>query len=326
MTILHTVGAEATGKAFYKGRQSYVDELKEKVETSPENLVLILGPRRIGKTSVVKEYFRQGNQNENDKGIYIYIYVSKIQNLVDFYQMAIQEIKNALIENSANKKFNFFTLKRSLQTSIDAIQKRIGEVSIAGYGLKFNPLDEWERYVGLLNTLKDEFISILKEFGEKVVLGFDEVPEGVSYLINNPRGAEEIDIWLEHFRLMRHKEETKSQVKLILFGSVNMKLTLEKIGKSKVINDPYIMEIQPLNTKQAKELFWDLVDTLKLQSLLNEKDLVNQFIEGMFTHSSPWSIQNFLDKYKSCNHEKPIIENLKQSYPDSHRISEILLM
>lgn len=317
MVLKHTTGGEATGRAFYQGRHHYVELLKEKVDDSNDNLILILGPRRIGKTTIVKQFFLEQNQDQNDSGIYIYIYIPKINDLVEFYKVAINGIERVMKENGGNKKFLSFTTKSSIQKTIGSIMDRIGEISIAGYGLKVNKVDEWEKYVSLLSTIKDEFITIITEMEkDKVVIGFDEVPEAIQYLLSKDKekGKEEVEIWLEHFREMRHCSELVDKINLILFGSVNMKLTLEKLGQSKVINDNFTIDINPLDIKQVKELFWDLVDTLKYNVLKSNEAKLNTFLEKMFTYSSPWAIQNFLAKFDKKKAEKDLEKSLQEAY------------
>ena len=320
MAIMLTTGGEATGKGFYEGRRPYIIELQEKVNNSKENLILILGARRIGKTSIVKQYFLERNDDYQDPGVYIYIYIPKIESLADFYQKAIEEIEKALKENSGRKKFQRLLAGSTLKKAINAVQDKIGKVSISHFGIEFKDADEKKRYLSLISSFQTEFVGLIKAFeANRVVLGFDEVPEAIQCLIKNPGGKEEVDRWLEHFREMRHAGGLEDVLKLILFGSVNMKLTLERLGQSKLVNDNFNVTVGPLDQAQSKELFWDLVDTLKLKVLQDHKDQVNSFIDKMFTSSSPWAIQNFLDKFRSptgAANEKSLTESLQKAYLD----------
>ena len=313
MAIPHTTGGEATGEAFYEGRRPYVNELGSKIDDSKDNLILILGPRRIGKTSIVKQFFEERNENTDDPGVYIYI--PKIENLVDFYKKSIEEIQKSLKENGKHKKFQDLIRGSRVKEAIGAVQEKIEKISVAGYGVTVKDTDKWKEYTSLVATLKEEFISLILAFEKKkVVLGFDEVPEAIQHLLKNATGQDEVELWLEHFREIRHSTGLKDIVNLILFGSVNMKLTLEKIGQTKGVNDAFNITIKLLSPKEVKELFWDLVDTLKFKILEDNKDLVDPFLDKMFAHSSPWAIQNFLDKFESPSTKEKINDALKLAY------------
>ena len=317
MAIAHTTGGEATGEAFYQGRHKYVEELGKKVDNSQDNLILILGPRRIGKTTIVKQFFLERNSDTSDPGIYVYIYIPRINNLYDFYKVAIEEIGKALKENSDKEKILPLTTKSSVVKLMGSIMDRIEKIDIAGQGVEIRKADGWKKYLNELSIIQGEFIDLIRELNnEKIVLGFDEVPEAIQYLLkNNPeKGKDEVDIWLEHFRELRHKDELKDSVNLILFGSVNMKLTLESIGHSKVVNDNYTIEIEPLELEEVKELLWDLVETLGYTVLDDNKQSVESFVEKMLACCSPWSIQNFLDQFDPEKAKSDLDSALKEAY------------
>jgi len=315
MAIAHTTGGEATGKGFYRGRHTYVEELGEKVDNSKDNLLLVLGPRRIGKTSIVKQFFLERNEDETDPGAYIYIYIPKIKNLVEFYEKAIDEINKSLAEFSKYSKLRDLVRGSRLKAAINGVQDTIKNLSIAGHGITLKDADKWEQYTSLVASLRNEFLSVIMAFEKKkVVLGFDEVPEAIHYLLKNKHGKEEVELWLEHLRELRHCAESKDMITVILFGSVNMKLTLEKIGQTKAINDNFNITVRPLEIEMVKELFWDLVDTLRLKILEDNQCEVNTFLEKMFTISSPWAIQNFLDEFRPPQQNNQLKEALQCAY------------
>ncbi|MBN19921.1 MAG: hypothetical protein CL678_01445 [Bdellovibrionaceae bacterium] len=315
MAIPHTTGGEATGEAFFEGRRSYVQALENTVNNTGDNLILILGPRRIGKTSIVKQYFEERNAAEDDPGVYVYIYLPKIANLVDFYKKSIEEIQESLKRNGKFKKFQDVARLSRVKRAFATFRNSIDEIKAAGYGIKVKDSDKWEEYTSLVASLREEFISLILTFEkEKVVLGFDEVPEAIQHLLKNENGRDEVELWLEHFREMRHNTQLKDIVTLILFGSVNMKLTLERINQSKGVNDAYNITVEPLEIADVKKLFWDLVDTLDYKILESNKEIVEPFLEKMFNYVSPWAIQNFLDQLEPPKEKNQIETELKSAY------------
>lgn len=317
MSLRLTVGTDAIGDGFFHRRNVYVEKLKEKLAESDENLVLILGPRRIGKTSVVREHFDRSNKDENDPGIYIYIYLEKIDNLIDFYAKVIEEINRALREYAGQTKISqLLTSGATIKNSIESFKQSVAEIDLGKVGaIKINSPSRWETYINKLNNLQAQFLKILLDLDSKnVVLGFDEVPETILNLLKNERGVDEVIIWLEHFRKMRHHEKAGSSIKMVLFGSVNMKLTLEKIKQSQLVNDRYSIEIKPLNLDEAKELFWSLQETVKLKIAQEFKPEIEKFLDGMFYYCSPWAIQNFIDLLQKNGPQSITTEGLRKAY------------
>ena len=318
MSIPPTLGGPAVGDKFYSGRQTYVDELVGKINTEGQEAVYLLGPRRIGKTSIVKEYFRQRNTDDKDEGVYLYFYCAEATNIVEFYNTINDQLVKELKEAGEIKKIQELTLR--LGTTGDkfanAIRKTIKEIGVEKlFSLKLHDPDKWENYKNHVNKLKDEFIALLGLFKMKrIVLGFDEIPEAIQTILkeDHERGAREIHLWLEHFREIRQTGHSK--VHMILFGSVNVKLTLERLEMTNLVNDGNSIDVSPLNTADSQKLFWELVEGQKVEELIKNRKFVESFLKEKFIHSSPWSIQNFVNQFVRLKDKTDIETDLKESY------------
>lgn len=302
MAIAHTTGGEATGNAFFKAHEKYVIEMHQKVSDSNDNLIMLLGPRRIGKTTVVKQYFLERNEDQSDSGAYIYIYVDKVPNLFEYYRAIMNSIKTFLKAHGSKKKFMFMTFSSTSHKLLNSALSRIKKINFGEIaGLELSSPERWKEYLDELETIKGEFVSLLNEICKEVkgdiVLGLDEIPETIQHLLktNGNEGAKEVEILLEHLRSIRKESVVKDNLNMILFGSVNMKLTLENLGQTAAINDKFILTIEPLYYDEAQVLFWDLVDTLGYTLLEDHKKQVDEFIERKFTNCTPWAIQNYLN-------------------------------
>jgi hypothetical protein len=317
MSMILTLGGPATGKKFYPGRQIYVDELVAKLNTEGQEAIYLLGPRRIGKTSIVKEYFRQRNIDNNDEGAYLYFYCAEVTNIVEFYNTVNDQIVKELKQAGDINKFQELTLR--LGTTVDgfanSIRLALKKFTIKGNGVELNDPKEWEIYKDHVNKLKDEFIALLGKFGMKrIVLGFDEVPEAIQTILKERKdiGVKEIHLWLEHFREIRQAGTVK--VQMILFGSVNVKLTLENLGLTNLVNDGNTIDVLPLNTADSQKLFWELVEGQKIEDLIKNNKFVDSFLKDKFTHSSPWAVQNYVNEYIKLKEKTDLDTDLKESY------------
>lgn len=63
-------GAVTTGDNFYKGRLTCIEELHARLELTD---LLLLGPRRTGKTSLVKEYLLRQASKDSKNFFYLYM-------------------------------------------------------------------------------------------------------------------------------------------------------------------------------------------------------------------------------------------------------------
>lgn len=312
-----TLGGPATGEKFYPGRQSYVDELVTKLNTDGQEAIYLLGPRRIGKTSIVREYFRQRNTDAKDEGVYLYFYCAEATNIVEFYNMVNDQLVQELKGLEKVNRFQALTLR--LGTKVDdwknSIRKSVKKVNAKEIGIELNDPKEWEIYKDHVNKLKDEFTALLGKFDMKrIVLGFDEVPEAIQTILNERKevGEKEIHLWLEHFREIRQTGTTK--VQMILFGSVNVKLTLENLGLTNLVNDGNTIDVLPLNTTDSQKLFWELVEGQKIEEFIKNNKFVDSFIREKFTHSSPWAVQNYVGEYSKLKEKSDLDTDLKESY------------
>lgn len=317
MSIPPTLGGPATGEKFYPGRQTYVDELATKINKEGQEAIYLLGPRRIGKTSIVKEYFGQRNTDDKDEGVYLYFYCAEVTNIVEFYNTVNEQIVKELKQTGEINRLQELTVR--LPTQIDSFKNSIlttiKKIDIKGNGIELHDPKAWEIYQGHVNKLKDEFITLLGKFGMKrVVLGFDEVPEAIQTILKERKdiGAKEIHLWLEHFREIRQVGTT--QVQMILFGSVNVKLTLENLGLTNLVNDGNTIDVLPLNTDDSQKLFWELVEGQKVEDLIKNKKFVDSFLKDKFTYSSPWAVQNFINEYIKLKDKSDLDTDLKESY------------
>ena len=81
-------GGITAGDDFFEGRKQYVDELAKLIST---NDILLVGPRRTGKTSLINEYLLREKENQ---GIYLYLNLEDCKGLYEFYIRVIREVLN----------------------------------------------------------------------------------------------------------------------------------------------------------------------------------------------------------------------------------------
>jgi uncharacterized protein len=294
---MHIVtGNVVTGENFFEERRPIVRKLEEMLQTTD---VLIVGPRRTGKTSLIKEYLRlQEEADENFKSIFIDLESTK--NLYDFYIRIIKEILRA------TRKWQLY-LGRT-EEFIKTFSNRISEIfggkldigSFLGLPaetpLTFNfPKFEAKKIAELSQQLDD----ILKNIPTPLVIVLDEFPEliwqfGQELPVNERLQSrkEQTEYMLSGLRVLRQEHDgTKVKHKIIIAGSVNLANTLDHMQLSDRINDLPKLTIPNLVADQAVRLFKELADTENFQ--FTPEKIYESFITTQFGKTSPLYIQMF---------------------------------
>jgi hypothetical protein len=290
-------GNVVTGDNFYKGRRPAVDHLREKLKTSD---VLIVGPRRTGKTSVIREYLLQEEEN-NPEFKSIFINLESTQNLYDFYFKIIREIFRAtrqwrvvadrageLIRTTVNRLGEVFEGKIDVATILGLPSETQITINI--------PRIEPKKIGEMIKQLEE----ILKNLPIDLVIALDEFPELIWKLgrdlptVAAQRDArvEQTSLMLAGLRTLRQQSNVEARKhKIIIAGSVNLRNTLSYLGLEPQINDMEQVEISDLLPKQCIELFEELIEAEALK--FTPERNYESFIGRQFGSTSPFYIQSF---------------------------------
>jgi len=209
----------AVGENFY-GRSSFVKLLKSILIS--ENSFLLLGLRRLGKSSAVKEALRKVDE-EAPEIVIIELNCQTYKSLKDFYK----ELFRALPEDWKDKFRRLLVESKKLPTKIiDVITDHVEEVSIP-LGPKVKLRNDIIEYA---NPIKEEITRFFKNEESHIVLSIDELPflfESISKA-NNETTIIEIESVLTTLRDWRDIGISQA-----ITGSINLHVQLENLGISK---------------------------------------------------------------------------------------------
>ncbi|MFA5974246.1 MAG: ATP-binding protein [Lentimicrobiaceae bacterium] len=228
--------------------------------------ILFTAPRRVGKTSVMKDLVA----NPPDGFVCIYEDVESDQTLQEFYKRLYFLILNRLGSFEKSKKI----LERWLKS------RGIEEISMEG-SVKFK-----EKKL----DYKEELLQLIKhlpELDKRVVLFLDEFPEVISAIRRNESTDNAIEL-LHTIREIRLNKDF-NHCTLVLAGSIGLEHVVESLDRLKLINDLHPVYIEPLTRDEAKLLIsqitkgatiqWDRVHT---ETLLDRiKLLIPYFLQLM---------------------------------------------
>jgi len=198
--------------------------------------VFIPGPRRIGKTSLVKEFIRRNK----DKYKFIYLDLERRHSITELCGDLIKEIEknhSGLIKS----KLKFAGLWNKLA-------EMVPKLSISG----IVDIETGKISIEAKETL-DMMEAVFEELHKQdFIFAFDEFAD---FLIDiKKKGIEEVQFFLSWLRGLRQEQK----IRLIITGSINIISAIEELNVSDLMNDLVDIEIFPLNKDEIKTLLQQL--------------------------------------------------------------------
>lgn len=294
-------GPPTTGDNFYEGRLQVIELLGKKLDEN--NDVLIIGPRRTGKTSAIKEYLRQSHEKDT-AFCSIYIDLEKIQSLYEFYFSVIRAIY------SERKKYKLFiddgiNIVKNLNNYLsevfgDGLDAGTLLDPVLGTSLKIKiPKFNLEEDSKKLQSLSKQLSGLLGSLTKDVVIVLDEFPELIWKLgKGEPKETQkesrksQAQLLLEGLRAVRQEKDNRKH-KVIIAGSVNLQNTLTYLQLEQYINDLSDIEIPYLTARDAQDLLSQLVATNDFT--IQTPEFFKGFIEKQFGQCSPYYIQIYAE-------------------------------
>jgi len=255
-------GSPVTHKNYLKTRLFLIEELKNLLRKCS---VIIEGPRRLGKTSVVKEFIRQETiVREKDREFNIlFLELEGEENVNDFCLKLFKELLNLyrirkkidVVNNYLGEAWNILAsrLKKVGIPEIDfELREKTRDYDFRAWKEKINPL-----------------ITGLNSLEKRTIIVFDEFPDMLLNFKNKEARFEDFknvtDSLTGWLRSLRQKQNSGCKYQFVFCGSINLRKTLEEIGISKRINDLESFVIPPMKENEAKLLIVSLAQEYGLE-------------------------------------------------------------
>jgi len=260
-------GPVATGDYYYPRTDISEDIWLELVKG---NFILIAAPRRVGKTSIMRDL------EENPRAGYILKFesIQAVKSENEFYETIYRLILSCLKRsNKAKKKILQFFKK-----------KTISEIDITG---KIKIEDCALRYLEEINTIFRE----LDNSSETIVLLLDELPE-VLHAINKAGKTDEAKAILKQLRTWRQSNYKKLQ--FVLAGSIGIHYVVKIIeGRTADLNDLKKVSFEPLSIVQSS-LYIDWAT--KKATIAYNDNLKTYLLHKIQHYYTPYFINLMLDE------------------------------
>lgn len=211
-------------------REEFLKDLWEALE---KHNILLLAPRRTGKTSVMYQMLDQPRES----WLVIHLNVEDLKTPGDFIISlidAINEHQRAYLKNTLAKGWAFindiFSCIECVEISDFKIQLRKKE----------NPEKQWQ-------DRGNELIERIIDSNERVLFIIDEFPDMLNSMYGVSR--EDFDTFLHWFRKVRDRS-LKHNLRWLVGGSVNLIAALDQQGMVKQVNDLKSEPLPPFTNEE----------------------------------------------------------------------------
>ena len=277
------IGHAVEGDNFF-GRKKELERMAD-IWQSKAAGIFIPGPRRIGKTSLVKEFIRR-NKNQYK---FVYFDLEGRYSIVELCKDLIKEIDSHFP--------GFVKSKGSLREKWNVIANMFSEIEIGGV-IKVKT-GEIPKTIKEITEKMEEIFQVL--YQQNFIIALDEFSE---FLLNLKKNSiEEVKFFLEWLRRLRQQEE----IRLIITGSINIISTVEELNFPYLINDMTDIEILPLGPVEVRTL---LTELLKDKNITLSDEVLGAAVDKL-SDGIPFYIQLFADGLVFYTGGNQVIDDLK---------------
>lgn len=279
-----SIGHAVEGDEFF-GRERELARMAEILEDKKAS-IFIPGPRRIGKTSIVKEFIRR----HKDRYKFVYFDLERRHSIVELCKDLMKEIEKSFPD--------LIKIKRDFREKWNKLSKMIKEFSVAGaFKVKTGEIP-----IGV-KEIMERMEAIFEELNNHdFILAIDEFSDFLLNLKKND--VEEVELFLKWLRSLRQEEK----IKLIITGSINIISTVEELNVPDLINDVPDLDILPL-TPEEIQIFLKALVTSK--NITFSKEVLG-FSTKKLGDGIPFYIQLFADSVSFYTSPNSTVDDLKQ--------------
>jgi hypothetical protein len=278
----NTIGIPAQAGNFLERKQ----ETQELWHKATRGHVLMLAPRRVGKTSLLYHMRDKPIQD----WVCLFMSVESAKNEAQFVARLLTELCAAHPDGAWLQRFG--ATLRGLLRSIG--QAGVGPLQVQ---LVAEIHDDWQE-VGATA------LSVLQELRGKTLVLVDEFPIFIRRLLEGPEGKERTQLFLNWFRETRNTcNNVGVETYFLLTGSLGLDAVVRAVGMSGTINDLDTFYLGPLTDEQAETLLVKLSEGEDLPLTPEIRQRIRQHIDWPTPFHLQLLFANLLSLVKYQGHE-----------------------
>jgi len=231
-SMRNTIGIPVRRENFFN-RELEIRELKHLMTRGH---VLMLAPRRVGKTSLLYRLW----DDPPEGWLCLFMSVESLTNEAQFVARLLAEISQAHPGGAWIQRFGFSLRKildRGTHAAPGSIQVKLAEE--IGH--------EWQ-------DVGATVLSVLREIHGKTFVMVDEFPIFVRRLLVGPEGEMRTRHFLDWFREIRNVRSAEGETHFLLTGSLGLDAVVRAVEMTSTINDLATFHLGPLSNEQAEAL------------------------------------------------------------------------
>ena len=237
-------GQAVTGEDLY-GRSRELADLWEKLEQGEH--VLMLAPRRVGKTSLMQELQRA----PRERWTVIYVEVEGCDGSAD----CVATILAALAADPSHRsRFDAIPFSNAVKGVVQRLQSASLDVGPLRVELRGAIGREWAQAADQLQAC----LTALTGADGKLLIVVDELPFLVSRMLQAEGGRHEAELLLSRLRQWRQAPELRGKVHTLVGGSIGLEGVLRRAGLSGLINDLSPFQLDSWDRPTAAEFLKEL--------------------------------------------------------------------
>jgi len=212
----NVTGAPVTGDDLF-GRRDEVDELWARLEHDEH--LLMLAPRRVGKTSLMQELKRDPRAGWD----VLYVDVEAEEGAADLFA----RVEAALLQHPRYQAW--FTSRWS---RVRGVLAAIKHVKVLKLEIKRATGRDWARAADRIERQLER-----QPDGLRLLIVIDELPILIARMLRSEDRAEEVPLLLAKLRQWRQAPALRGKVQTLVGGSIGLEGVLRRAGLSTSIND-----------------------------------------------------------------------------------------
>jgi hypothetical protein len=242
--IENIIGKPVSDHNFF-GRGAALDELQAITEREH---VLLLAPRRVGKTSLLHALAKRVDRDGSAIGVYAS--VAAATNETQF----VQTVLNAIYATKRGRK-----LKRGFVARALGLGRGVKSVKIAGSGVDLETrTPPWQ------DDADRAFATVVTSELPLLIL-IDELPVLVLALANSDPTGARVRAFLQWFRNLRQHPSGASKLRFVLAGSIGLDNVTRRHHLTDTINDLRLWPLGPFEPSAAHEFLGKLAASYELE-------------------------------------------------------------
>lgn len=274
---------------FY-GREREVAHIWRKLETDH---ILLLAPRRVGKTSLMFYLCHEAQSREQPR--VVYLSVAGVETELAF----VQAIYKAVVASPGGSSLFARFVQRLQSSAVARWFQRIESVGVPDVfevALREVPPEEWM-------TVGQTLLSTLRGLGGQWLILMDEVPIFVLALLRQDPTARRARTFLNWFRDVRQGPPQGENLRWLLAGSIGLDVLARRYNLSDTINDLSLESLDAFSVDVADRFLHDLGTSYQLP--------LQPAVRQRIIERAGWPIPFYLQLFFSnilevCNDERAV--------------------